>query len=461
MVAVGACGGLRLWGVSGAGGLPRGLNQGWVAVDDAGPGVGVRRGFGVGSGFERAAMGLGKLSKFTNFKKLQGMSTLGLINAANPPVAIDFGASSLKVLQLSGLEPPTLAAAASLDTPDHFLTNPIKRLEFQIENLPRLVKQAGISGKRAVCAIPAPMTFCKHMQFQKVDGVGMSGLVEAAMSQHLGCDPSLLVFRHVEVGPAAGGKTEVICMATSRDLVGRLMGAIRGARLDPVGMHSEQQAMLRAFDSITKRDSDAALTSLYLDIGFSGTRVAIAHGRDLVFARTVEIGSRHLDEAVARHIKCDLLEGRRLRLEHARQSQRARPEPVGAGVRAGPAGGFADRRSGTPDLAGEAAGMLAPEGCDLRETLEMLTDEIQLSLRYHGSLFPGREVDRVIFVGGEARNRAVCQHIGRVLRAPAQVGDPMARAARTGSEPSVGVDLREAQPGWTVPLGLCMSPTDL
>jgi Tfp pilus assembly PilM family ATPase len=105
--------------------------------------------------------------------------------------------------------------------------------------------------------------------------------------------------------------------------------------------------------------------------------------------------------------------------------------------------------------------VLAPEGCDLREALEMLTDEIQLSLRYHESLFPGRKVDRIVFVGGEARNRAVCQHIGRVLQAPAQVGDPMARAARTGSEPSVGVDLKEPQPGWTVPLGLCMSPTDL
>ena len=39
----------------------------------------------------------------------------------------------------------------------------------------------------------------------------------------------------------------------------------------------------------------------------------------------------------------------------------------------------------------------------------MLTDEIQLSLRYHESLFPGRKVERVIFLGGESKSRALCR----------------------------------------------------
>jgi Tfp pilus assembly PilM family ATPase len=97
---------------------------------------------------------------------------------------------------------------------------------------------------------------------------------------------------------------------------------------------------------------------------------------------------------------------------------------------------------------------------NLSEPLETLTDEILMCLRYHESVFGGRP-SRVVFVGGEARHRGLCQHIAKRLRIPAQVADPLARLARTGSEPCKDVDLGVPQPGWAVAMGLCMSPADL
>ena len=44
---------------------------------------------------------------------------------------------------------------------------------------------------------------------------------------------------------------------------------------------------------------------------------------------------------------------------------------------------------------------------------------------------------------------------------PAQVADPMAGVARTGKEPTIGVDFRTSQPGWAMALGLSLCPTDL
>jgi Tfp pilus assembly PilM family ATPase len=67
----------------------------------------------------------------------------------------------------------------------------------------------------------------------------------------------------------------------------------------------------------------------------------------------------------------------------------------------------------------------------------------------------------VVFVGGEARQRHLGEHVARVLRLPARAVDPLARIVRTGKEPSIGVDFSEAQPGWALPLGLCVSRTDL
>ncbi|MFT3686474.1 MAG: hypothetical protein QM783_16400 [Phycisphaerales bacterium] len=98
---------------------------------------------------------------------------------------------------------------------------------------------------------------------------------------------------------------------------------------------------------------------------------------------------------------------------------------------------------------------------DLTEPLRALTDEIALCVRYYETLFPDRKVHRTIFVGGESRHVALCQHIARVLKTPAHAADPLARLARAGNEPVVGIDMTHAQPGWAVPMGLLMSPTDL
>jgi Tfp pilus assembly PilM family ATPase len=126
-----------------------------------------------------------------------------------------------------------------------------------------------------------------------------------------------------------------------------------------------------------------------------------------------------------------------------------------------------ERRTGqappglTPDLTAQPSVAVSPPRADLSEPLEILTDEISMCLRYHESIFPERRVDRAIFIGGEARHIGLCQHIARTLRLPAQVADPMAGIARTGSEPTAGVDFRQGQPGWALALGLCLSPTDL
>lgn len=435
---------------------------------------------------------------FNVVNRLASLSPVGLKGLSPPPLAIDFGTSGLKILQIAAGEPPSLVAAACLDTPDDLMGDPEKRLSFQIEALPKLIRSAGFKSKRAVCAIPAGQTLCKHMQFQKSEGVSIGALVRMALPMQLGCDASALVFRHVEVGEvgraadgAGGGapKTEVICMAVARDLVDRLMGAIKAARLAPVGMHCEYLATLKAFDSITRRAQDTSQATLYLDIGAGTTKVMIAHGRDLVFARGIEHGGLQLDEAVAHQLHASLREGRRSRLamtELARApalapQQRPRDESGGGmallaaamkkdGADEAPVAALAlatDRRAERPP--GEvgivpgpgALGEFVGPQADLTEPLEILTDEIAMCLRYHESLFPDRRVDRALFIGGEARHRGLCQHIAKTLRLAAQIADPLARVARTGKEPSLGVDLRGSQPGWAVALGLSLSPTDL
>jgi hypothetical protein len=87
---------------------------------------------------------------------------------------------------------------------------------------------------------------------------------------------------------------------------------------------------------------------------------------------------------------------------------------------------------------------------------------LQLCMGYHGSVFQGRPIDKLVFIGGESNQKAMCQQVARTLKQPAQLGDPLARIGRTKTaKPPINVDFRRPQPAWAVPLGLCKLPSNL
>lgn len=439
---------------------------------------------------------------FLSFGRVK-TAAMQTINGSTLPIAIDFGVSALKVIQLAAGDTPTLIAAACLDTPDALIYDHATRFQFQCQALPRLIKAGKFRGKRAACAIPAEHMYCKHLQLARADGAALEEQVKAAVSQAVNAHPDALALRSfpVEGGQATGSgsqsgsgvKQEVICLAASRELVQRIMNAVRSAKLEPVGIHPECIATMRAFDHINRRAGDEHLSTLYLDVGAGTTKVWITHGKSLVFAKIIQLGGRDLDQAVAHALDIRLAEARQRRLAATTLVAPARSvaEPVatasqsegqltasgrflttigaGAPVAAPPSdtGLAEDRRVGqlapglTPDLHAQDAAPMPPPEFDLVVPLETLTDEVAMCLRYYESMFPGRRIDRAVFFGGESRHRALCQLIAKRVRATSHVADPVARIARTGKEPCLGVDLSTPQPGWTIAFGVSMCPTDL
>jgi Tfp pilus assembly PilM family ATPase len=309
----------------------------------------------------------------------------------------------------------------------------------------------------------------------------------------MGCSPDSVVVRWVDVADVqrdGQARSEVICFAIARDTVMRYVELLKKSKISVVGVHTTTLAMVRSFDHLHRRQSDADLTTLYVDLGWGGTSVAISHGKQVVFARYIQIGGRHFDQMIVSALGCDPAHARahRLCLEgpvsqatgpRMPQPAQAADAPTGKRIAGGdePAGRAAPRRS-APSATGvdRRAGMIPAEFCaeveptegpsraanvDLTELLDTTADELSMCLRYHRGLFPDRSIDRTIFLGGEARQVWVCQHVVKSLRVPAQLGDPLARMSRDGASPTPGLKLDEPQPGWAVACGLCTAPTDL
>ena len=364
-------------------------------------------------------------------------TTLKSMNSMRPqghPLAVDFGVSSLRVLKVSDGNPASIESAAQLITPDDLLDNPSKRILFQFDALPKIIKSGKLTGLRAACVIPTLQMSCKHLQVAPIPGVSINDLAVAQMSNRLGCDPGALLVRSIEVGQSKqSNKQEVICFGASKSFVGRMMDSIKRAKLEPVGIHNTFETLKQ----IAPPDSEKTGASLLIDLGSACTVVMIMHKGQIVFARTIEFGSTSFDKAICRQFRCTLMEARALR----ERIQEIAPVPVGAGQNPDP-------HPSTDDT-------------DISEPLEILIDEIMMCLRYHRASLPDVQIERAYFVGGMAAHSAISAHLARVLNLETQVIDPMSTLGRAGKVPVSGVDLSHSQPGWATTVGCALCPTDL
>lgn len=366
------------------------------------------------------------------------------------PIAIDFGTSALKVLQVTGAEQPALVAAASLETPSELLDDAAGRIAYQTQQLPQLVRSAGFKGKRAACLMPVSLTFCKHIQVPKGDAGAVEASTKFALASQLGVDPGLLVLRHTAVGlvGAEQNKIEVIGMAAARSTVDQLMRSLVSAKLEPVGMQPEFGAALTGFHAIGAAPEDK--TTLYLDIGYGTTKAFIARGNRLMFARSFDFGGRALDKALAAKWKVSVSRAHEARLSDADFTGVQRAPMLSLGSLSGASSGSA--------MNGKKSPSVMP---DLKEAFEILSDEVSLCVRYQRSLFPDQPVERAVFTGGESVNLGLCRRLAATVRVAVQTGDPMGAIQKSGKEPAQGVELSGPLPGFAAALGLSMCPTDL
>lgn len=418
---------------------------------------------------------------------------LTMFSAQSSPIAIDFGSSSVKLLQISPGNSPALLAAAELPIPDDLRSSIDRRFEFYGNELPGLIRQSRFRGRRASFAISSCQSHIQHVQIAAADGADRDQLVRSQLQMQAGVPAAGMVIRSVpvtEIHRDGQTLTETVCVAIPRETVMRHVQLLKKCRLETVGAHSDLMTLSRAFDRIHRRKDDVNLTTMYVDLGWGGTKVAICHGAQLVFGRSIQVGGRQFDERLACRLKCDLAEARRRRLAEdciwssvptsgdagsrvgAAEQDMGSPHQdaatamdVSAEMDPAATGTMDSRRTGArpPELHCDVAPADGPDAAptDLHELIEALTDDLSMCLRYHESLFRGRPVDRMIFLGGESRQIGLCKQVARSLRMPAHLGDPLARLIPENCPATPGLTPGEPQPGWATACGLCAMPADL
>jgi type IV pilus assembly protein PilM len=337
--------------------------------------------------------------------------------------------------------------------------------------VPQLLATAPFRGRQAVLALPAASMHIQHLQLDRMNDEALKKAVFLEALGKLPIDPSSAVLRHYvagQINSEQDSKLEVILMAAAREWIQQLLVAAAAARLDIVGMNVEPMALVDCFSHIYRRKSDAFMTQCLVDIGSSGTRATIWRAGQMLFARGIPIGGDRLTEAAAAALSIGFEDARTLRIKLAAnlpppaprtatgENRRAADTP---GPQAGSHAvalddGIAESLCATTTALARQA-LQVEQAC--RQTVSELAGELHLCRRDHEATFPAAPVGRLIFVGGEARQRHVCGQIANHLGLASQLGDPMCRLNDAGaSSTETGIDRRSPQPAWAVAIGLSM-----
>jgi type IV pilus assembly protein PilM len=403
------------------------------------------------------------------------------------PIGVDFGSDCLRLAQVQFVgNEYRLIAAASADVPSLARHNTQAKLAFFVETVRDLLAQGNFRTRQAVLAMPASCMHLQHLRMAKLDESETKKALPWEARGKLPIDPSQALLRHLVAGEVYQDqepKNEIIVMAAARDFVNQLLASAAKAKLDVIGMNVEPKAIVDCFSHIYRRKSDADVTSCYLDIGSCASRAIIARGTQICFARSIPIGGEHLNKATALALRINLDEAKLLRIQlctteaSAEAKQPAKPiavqDPIHTPEASSVDNSFALLDAGLQANARmtQPAAPVAPAPVDpltaqagiveqaCAEPIRKLVEELDLCRRYYESTFPNKPVDRLIFIGGEARQKSLCQKIARGLGLAAQLGDPMVRMARF-SEVGIesGIDRRDPQPGWAVAIGLSLGP---
>jgi type IV pilus assembly protein PilM len=313
------------------------------------------------------------------------------------PIGLDIGSHCVKLIQFSA-DQSRVIDAARWDLPAAGMATAAVRWP-QVAAAVRQAREGRhFRGRDVVIGLGSPELFVQNVRVPKVPADEMEKIVrhEAAGRVPFAIDEAeVRFFEAADVRAGEVTKREVILLACQRATLSDAIAAVEEAGLRVAAVDVEPAALLRCYAKQFRRDEDQQQRALLAHLGAASTVVVIARGTDVLFIKYIDVGGRHLDEAVGRHLDMPLSEAAALRRHNG------------------------DRRADQQDP--EVTRSVAEA---TRPVVERLASELSLCARYHSVTFRGQPLSRIVISGGEATQTFV-DLISARMDLKCELGDPL------------------------------------
>jgi Tfp pilus assembly PilM family ATPase len=347
-----------------------------------------------------------------------------------PPIAADFGASSIRMLQLSD---DGTAIAAAIESPCELdaVFNEDTHLSRAATMIETIQADVAWTGNRVVVSMPASIVSMTHLRLNPSDDLDTA--IHTRI-QDLGANPMV---RSIDVSTpwqSGRGGREVLCIAMPRETVLRYVAMLHEHGMEVTGVYSPASMLLRAFQHVNRRTSDVDTATMYVNLEPANVTVAFGHGSALVAARRVAGSMKPTGQSPAP--LADL------------------PPPVPAHE---PPTHPTDVLTALNRRQAQASPSMPaiPVAADVADSaLDDLCEELRMCIRQHQSLFGQTAIGRIVFTGHGATAAGSCRAIARSLQLPAQIGDPLARWDSSTTSTHTQDWSLQIRPQWAIAAGL-------
>ena len=343
------------------------------------------------------------------------------------PIGLDIGTDSIRMLQLEIVDdaPAVLAAmrqrrsvapAADSGAPADLS-----------DTLRQMLRQGGFRGRRVVASLPREILHLKNLRLPPMPASELAAAVAFEAESIFPFDLSEAKLHFIPAGEVRQSnetRQEVILFAARLADIDAYLEQLHAAGLIVESLDTEPTALYRTIDRFVRRREDEQAVSVLVDVGFRCSQIVIGRGRDINLIKMIDIGGRHLHEAVSRKLGISVDEVRDLRRRLDSADSDARNESV---------------RQAVFDAT--------------RVVAEDMSREIALCLRYYSVTFRGHRPSRVRLVGGGACDPLLIEQLAAAMPIPVEAGRAL---ANIDTRRMTSADRRGGMSEWTTAFGLAL-----
>lgn len=307
-------------------------------------------------------------------------------------VGLDIGSKTIKIVELarSG-QGFTLRGSGVVG----YAGTPIEKMEDEKEiatlgqNIAKLAKEANISSKEVVVALPETQVYTRSIKFPLLTDQEIASAVRWEAEQYIPIPVKEAIIQHQilerkeNVSPP---EVSVLLVAAPRKLIDKYIKVVHAARLEAMAVETEIMALVRAL-------APPQQVVLLLDFGARSTDIAIAKNSKLTFTRSIPTAGEALTRSVAQSFG----------IEHQQAEQYKRAYGL------------------SPDqLEGKIRTALTP-------VFNMVTDEIKKAIHYYQSEEKGEAPAAAIVSGGTAGMPEAISTLSSSLGIEVVIANPFSR----------------------------------